>query len=122
MSPILPLEPTQFALISGVSEDVIQVSITSGSPLNAELPQDGQLATGAGLSNGSIGSDSSAAITGELKTILAGYASKGVPAALVDAAKKGEIAGAEFQRNSITDLASTWSEALAGVEAFKGDV
>jgi zinc protease len=55
-----------------------------------------------------------APITAEMKKILAEYASKGVPAALVDAAKKSEIAGAEFQRNSITDLASTWSQALAG--------
>jgi zinc protease len=37
-----------------------------------------------------------------------------VPAALVEAAKKNEIANAEFQRNSITELASVWSQALAG--------
>ncbi|SPE37335.1 Insulinase family protein [Candidatus Sulfopaludibacter sp. SbA3] len=55
-----------------------------------------------------------APITAELKTILAGYADKGVPAALVDAAKKGEIAGADFQENSIPDLAASWSQALAG--------
>ncbi|MGA2150094.1 MAG: pitrilysin family protein, partial [Bryobacteraceae bacterium] len=54
-----------------------------------------------------------APITAEVKKILAGYAEKGVPAELVDAAKKGEIAGAEFERNSIPDLAATWSEALA---------
>ena len=54
-----------------------------------------------------------APITTEMKNILAGYADKGVPADLVDAAKKGEIAGAEFQRNSISDLAATWSQALA---------
>jgi zinc protease len=55
-----------------------------------------------------------APITAEMKTILAGYATKGVPAALVEAARKGEIATGEFQRNSITDLASVWSQALAG--------
>jgi zinc protease len=55
-----------------------------------------------------------APVTVEMKTILAGYANKGVPAALVEAARKGEIAGAEFQRNSITELASVWSQALAG--------
>ncbi len=48
-----------------------------------------------------------------MKTILAGYAAKGVPPALVDAARKGEIAGAEFEQNSIPELASTWSQALA---------
>ena len=56
----------------------------------------------------------SAPIIAEMKTILAGYANKGVPEALVEAARKGEIAGTEFQRNSITNLASVWSQALAG--------
>jgi zinc protease len=52
-------------------------------------------------------------ILAQMKAILADYATKGVPAELVDAAKRQEIAGAEFQRNSIPDLAATWSEALA---------
>jgi zinc protease len=56
----------------------------------------------------------SAPVTAEIRKILAGYASKGVPAELVDAAKKGEIASAEFDRNSIQTLASQWSRALAG--------
>jgi zinc protease len=55
-----------------------------------------------------------AAITAEMKSILSGYATKGVPPALVDSARKSEIAGAEFQQNSIPDLASTWAQALAG--------
>jgi len=55
-----------------------------------------------------------APVTKEMQAILAGYAEKGVPADLVDAARKGEIANAEFQQNSIPDLASTWSLALAG--------
>ena len=54
-----------------------------------------------------------APITAEVKNIMSGYAAKGVPPALVEAARKGEIAGAEFQQNSIPDLASTWSQALA---------
>ena len=54
-----------------------------------------------------------APVTAEIKRILAGYAEKGVPPELVDAARKGEIAGAEFQQNSISDLASIWSQALA---------
>ncbi len=48
-----------------------------------------------------------------MKQILADYATKGVPADLVDAAKKGEVASAEFGRNSITNLAALWSQALA---------
>jgi zinc protease len=55
-----------------------------------------------------------APVTAEIKSIIAGYASKGVPAALVEAAKKSEIANAEFQQNSIPGLADSWSKALAG--------
>lgn len=50
----------------------------------------------------------------ELKKILDGYAKTGVPAELVDAAKRQELAQAEFQRNSIPGLATAWSQALAG--------
>jgi zinc protease len=48
-----------------------------------------------------------------MKRILTEYATKGVPSELVDAAKRSEVAGAEFQRNSIPGLASVWSDALA---------
>jgi zinc protease len=53
------------------------------------------------------------ALNAEMKNILMNYATKGVPADLVEAAKKGEIASAEFARNSISNLASLWSQALA---------
>ncbi|HEY1766147.1 MAG TPA: pitrilysin family protein [Terracidiphilus sp.] len=49
----------------------------------------------------------------ELRQILNKYATGGVPADLVDAAKRSEIAQAEFQRNSIPGLAEVWSAALA---------
>ncbi len=52
-------------------------------------------------------------IVSEIKKILSGYADKGVPEALVEAARKSEIADAEFEQNSIPDLAARWSEALA---------
>ena len=55
-----------------------------------------------------------AGATQEIRKILASYASKGLPEELVTAAKRSEIAAAEFQRNSIPGLASLWSEALAG--------
>lgn len=62
-----------------------------------------------------VGSGADAAPTiAEVKKILSAYAQNGVPPELVDAARKGEIAGAEFEQNSISDLASDWSEALAG--------
>jgi zinc protease len=70
-----------------------------------------------------------ASIIAEMKKILATYATKGVPADLVEAAKKGEVASAEFSRNSISNLAALWSQALAAegrqspdeiVEGIKG--
>jgi zinc protease len=49
----------------------------------------------------------------EMRQIVAKYAANGVPQDLVDAAKRSEIAQAEFQRNSISGLADVWSLALA---------
>ncbi len=54
-----------------------------------------------------------AAFTKTLTGIVADYAKNGVPADLVDAAKRQEIASAQYERNSIDTLASTWSSALA---------
>ncbi|HVW10521.1 MAG TPA: pitrilysin family protein [Bryobacteraceae bacterium] len=55
-----------------------------------------------------------APVAAAVQKILEDYATKGVPADLVDAAKKGEIAGSEFARNSIQTLADEWSDAVAG--------
>ena len=49
-----------------------------------------------------------------MQRILAEYARGGVPEDLVEAAKRGELASVEFQRNSISGLAAVWSDALAG--------
>ncbi len=48
-----------------------------------------------------------------LRSILAETAAKGVPAALVEAAKQKAIAGLEFRKNSVPGLANAWSAALA---------
>jgi zinc protease len=58
------------------------------------------------------GTDPSA-ILADVTGIVSAYAQKGLPTELIDAAKRSEIASAEFQRNSIPDLASDWSNALA---------
>jgi zinc protease len=54
-----------------------------------------------------------APIDGEVRSIIAQYVKYGVPAELVDAAKRSEIASAEFSRTSIDGLASSWSQAVA---------
>jgi zinc protease len=58
------------------------------------------------------GSDPTEIVT-SMREIIAAYVKNGIPAELVDAAKRSAIAGAEFNRNSIPTLASVWSEALA---------
>jgi zinc protease len=58
------------------------------------------------------GADATGAIN-EMRQILTSYAEKGLPEDLVAAAKRSELASAEFQRNSIPGLSDVWSEALA---------
>ncbi|MBV8050289.1 MAG: insulinase family protein [Acidobacteriaceae bacterium] len=48
-----------------------------------------------------------------LQSVIENYLKNGVPADLVDAAKRKEIAAFEFQRNSIPGLAESWSQAVA---------
>jgi len=52
-------------------------------------------------------------INAEVKKILTDYATNGLPPDLVEAAKKSELASADFGRNSITNLAALWSQAVA---------
>lgn len=47
-----------------------------------------------------------------LKGIIDGYLKNGIPKDLIAAAKKKEIAAAEFRRNSIEGLAGAWAEAI----------
>jgi len=47
-----------------------------------------------------------------LKSIISDYQKNGVPAELVDAVKRQEVAAAEFQRNSIGGLSDAWVEAV----------
>jgi zinc protease len=66
------------------------------------------------------GADAAGAIR-EMRAILHAYASGGVPEELVAAAKRSEVAAAEFQRNSIPELANVWSNALAAEGRFSPD-
>ena len=55
----------------------------------------------------------SAALTKDMRAVLAGMLKDGVSAELVEAAKRQEIAQLESQKNSVSGLANVWSEALA---------
>lgn len=54
-----------------------------------------------------------ASLEKEMRAIFANIEQNGVPADLVRAAKRQERRAAEFQRNSIAELAMVWSEAIA---------
>jgi len=56
---------------------------------------------------------SSDALVAELKRIISSYVANGIPAELVEAIKRHEVAEAQFRRNSIAGLAAEWSQALA---------
>ena len=63
----------------------------------------------AGFPHGGDGSSLVAA----MKRVIADYVKEGFPADLVEAAKRLGVTDAEFQKNSISGLASEWSRALA---------
>lgn len=54
-----------------------------------------------------------APIIADVKKVIADYVANGLPADLVAAEQRSEIASAEFERNSISGLAASWSEAVA---------
>ena len=53
------------------------------------------------------------AVVAEMRSIVANYVHQGFPAELVDASKRSAIASALFRRNSISELAAVWSQAVA---------
>jgi zinc protease len=52
-------------------------------------------------------------IIANIQSVLADATTNGLPLDLVLASKRREVASAEFDRNSISDLASRWSDAVA---------
>lgn len=88
--------------------------VPQGKALSAEfdvtiLPQAGLGYATAAFPKGDDGSK----LVPVIKDIIAGYVRDGFPPDLVDASKRREIADAEFQMNSMSELASLWSEAIA---------
>jgi len=65
-----------------------------------------------------------ASLENEVKAIFANIARHGVPADLVQAAKRQERRAAEFEKNGIANLAAVWSEAIAvdGLSAPEDDL
>jgi zinc protease len=94
----------------------IYALVPAGKALQAEFDLEEtyrKASVGFAVAAVAAGADPSAAVA-SLTSIVSAAGRNGVPAELVDAAKRAEMAGAEFRRNSITDLAASWSQALAG--------
>jgi zinc protease len=90
---------TQF----GVAENYRRASVAFAA---AALPPDGNSTT----------------TIATMRKILADYVAKGVPPELVEAARRSEVAAAEFRQNSIPGLAEAWSQAVAAEGKQSPDV
>jgi len=71
-----------------------------------------QASLGYAMASFSAGEDGTTHLR-QIRKILEDIVKIGVPADLVSAAKRHEVADAEFEKNSISDLAMLWSDALA---------
>ena len=99
--------------------------VPQGKALGAEFALDPLPEAGVAYAAASFTAGSDAhALEGEVRAILARVAREGVPAELVEAAKLQERSDAQMLRNSIGELASVWSDALAlyGLESPDEDL
>ncbi len=88
--------------------------VPQGKALSADFNADVLPKSGFGYAEASFprGGDGEALIA-RLKQIVAGYVKDGIPADLVESAKRHELAQAGFMKNSVAGLAFEWSQALA---------
>ena len=85
-----------------------------GKALSAGFSNDTMKAAGIGYATAAFpkGQDGTKLI-GTVKDVIGAYVKNGFPDEMVEAAKRHEIADAEFQKNSVSGLAFAWSQALA---------
>jgi zinc protease len=88
--------------------------VPAGHALFAEFAYDTLPKSGLGYAVAGFpsGADSTNQLE-EVKRILSGEVASGFDADLIEAAKRREIISAELQKNSVSGLASAWSEAVA---------
>jgi zinc protease len=112
-SPDFPALEVLADVLSSRRFDLYEL-VPQGKALDAEflldpLPE-------AGLAYASVAflaADDPKAIEASVRAILGKVAREGVPPELVEAAKIQERSAAQFQKNSISELASIWSDAVA---------
>ena len=100
--------------VLGSERGALYAMVPAGHALLAEFAFQPKADVGFGLAAAAFpkGADP-APVLAEMKSILAGIAKGGVPADLVAAAQRQEIAQLAFKNDSIPGLAESWSNALA---------
>jgi zinc protease len=93
--------------------DLYQLGV-EGKVLNADFHLDTFSKAGLGYAVAAFPKDGHIdEVLNNLRSVLSGYVKNGVPSDLVEAAKRQELASAEFQKNSVFGLSMAWSQALA---------
>ena len=88
--------------------------VPDGKALFSEFAYESLPQAGIGYAVGGFPAGADApALLDQVKQILAAETTNGVLADLVEAAKRREVAEAEFQKNSVSGLAMAWSQAVA---------
>lgn len=100
--------------VLGSERGAIYGLVPAGKALMAQFAYRAKRDVGFGLALGAFPTgDDPQPLLAELRKAIADIATNGVPAELVAAVKRRELAQLGFEANSIRGLASTWSRALA---------
>ncbi len=108
--------------VLGSERGALYAMVPAGHALLSQFAYEPKADVGFGLAAAAFpkGGDAKPLID-EVRSILADIAAHGVPADLVEAAKRQEIAQLGFQNDSISGLAESWSNALAFRDAGSPD-
>ncbi len=100
--------------VLGSQRGALYAMVPAGHALLSEFAFEPKEDVGFGLAAAAFpkGGDAKPVLA-EMRSILAGIAANGVPADLVEAARRQELAQLAFMSDSITGLAESWSRALA---------
>lgn len=88
--------------------------VPAGKALYAGFSSDGLPGAGLGYAMAAFPRGANGEVlVKQVSDILSGYLKTGFPVDLVEASKRHELTGAELQKNSVSGLASAWSQAVA---------
>ncbi len=108
--------------VLGSERGALYGMVTSGHALFSQFAFEPKASVGYGLAAAGFPKDGDPKpVLAEMRSILAAIARDGVPADLVEAARRQEIAQLAFKNDSISGLAESWSNALAFQNANSPD-